>query len=95
LGIKLERPEQIAADINAEGTTAPFEIKKFNQYTWAFSNILMETLNKRDKNVWEKGRTILVSDGHLSPRVRKLKKNEKELLIQNGIDGALNFFNKS
>lgn len=95
LGIKLERPEQIVADLNAGGLTAPFEIRKFNQYTWAFSNLLMETLNKRDKNEWEKGRTILVSDGHLSPRVRKLKKKEKETLIQNGVDGALNFFNKA
>lgn len=94
LGIKLERPEQIASDLSGNGHTAPFEIKQFTQYTWAFSNLVMETLNKRDKREWEKGRSILVSDGHLSPRVRKLKKSEKELLLRNGIEGALTFFNK-
>ncbi|MBL0134485.1 MAG: patatin-like phospholipase family protein [Chitinophagaceae bacterium] len=95
LGIKLERPEQIIADLSMNGATAPFEIKQFNQYTWAFGNLLMETLNRRNKNELEKGRTIFVSDGHLSPRVRKLKKKEKDLLIQNGIEGASIFFNKT
>ena len=47
LGIKLERPEQIIADLSMNGATAPFEIKQFNQYTWAFGNLLMETLNRR------------------------------------------------
>jgi len=92
LGVKLERPEQIDLYRQQNNTIAPFDIHSFNGFTHAFGAMMMRTLNYRNKEAYERNRTIYVSDGNLSPRVRKMTHTDKDLLVENGRKGAEDFF---
>ena len=92
LGIKLERPEQIDLYRHKNDSIAPFTINTFNGFTHAFGTMMMRTLNHRNTEAYERNRTIYVSDGNLSPRVRKMTDKDKDLLVDNGRKGAEEFF---
>jgi NTE family protein len=93
LGIKLERPEQI--DQLKQSTDIPsFRIQSFNDYSAAFLNLMIETLNRRNNLQHEKDRTIYVSDGNLPARVRKMKPEEKDTLFSNGVSAVNSFFHQ-
>ncbi len=93
IGIKLERPEQIDSLHKNNITIPPYDVNNFNQYLAAFSNLMIETLNRKYPNLEnEKGRTIYVSQGNISPRVKKTKQQDKLLLFENGVKAATNFF---
>lgn len=95
IGIKLERPEQIDSLHKNNITIPPYDVNNFNQYLAAFSNLMIETLNRKYPNLEnEKGRTIYVSQGNISPRVKKTKQQDKLLLFENGVKAATNFFSK-
>lgn len=95
IGIKLERPQQIDS-INKNNTKIPaYDINKLSEYLAAFSNLLMETLNRKYPNLEnEKGRTIYVSHGNISSRVKRTKQQDKLLLYENGVTAANNFFSR-
>jgi NTE family protein len=92
IGIKLERPQQIDS-LNHNSTSIPaYDINKFSEYLAAFSNLLMETLSRKYPGLEnEKGRTIYVSQGNISPIIKKTKQQDKQLLYQNGVNAANNF----
>jgi NTE family protein len=91
LGIKLERPEQI--EQLKQSTDIPsYKIQSFSDYSAAFLNLMIETLNRRTNLQHEKDRTIYVSDGNFPARVRKMKAEEKDLLFLNGKNAVGNFF---
>ncbi|MCW3090071.1 MAG: Patatin [Ferruginibacter sp.] len=93
LGIKLERPAQIDSLKNNSHNIPPFEIRSFKDYVHAFNNLLMETLNRKYPNLEnEKDRTIYVSYGSVQSRVHKMKPEEKEMLFNNGVQAAADFF---
>lgn len=93
IGIKLERPEQIDSLQKNNITIPPYDVNNFNEYLAAFSNLMIETLNRKYPNLEnERGRTIYVSYGTISPKVRKMKPEEKKLLYDNGVKAALHFF---
>ncbi len=93
IGIKLERPEQIDSLQKNNITIPPYDVNNFNEYLAAFSNLMIETLNRKYPNLEnERGRTIYVSYGKISSKVRKMKPAEKKLLYDNGVTAALNFF---
>ena len=95
IGIKLERPEQIDSLHKNNITIPPYDVNNFNQYLAAFSNLMIETLNRKYPNLEnEKGRTIYVSQGNISSRVKKTKQQDKLLLFENGVKAATNFFLK-
>ncbi len=92
IGIKLERPEQIDSLQKNNITIPPYNVNSFNEYLGAFSNLMIETLNRKYPNLEnERGRTIYVSYGKISSKVRKMKPEEKKLLYNNGVTAALNF----
>ncbi len=93
IGIKLERPQQIDS-LNQNSTRIPaYEINKFSGYLAAFSNLLMETLSRKNPGLEnEKGRTIYVSQGNISSIIKKTKQQDKLLLYQNGVNAANHFF---
>ena len=95
LGIKLERPEQIDLYKQQSNAIAPFDIKNFNGFTHAFGAMMMRAMNYRNKDAYERNRTIYVSDGNLSPRVRKMSDKDKDLLVSFGRKGAEEFFNNT
>jgi len=93
IGIKLERPQQIDSLNNNSIRIPAYDIDKLSEYLAAFSNLLMETLSRKYPGLEnEKGRTIYVSQGNISSRVKRTKQQDKLLLYHNGIKAAKDFF---
>lgn len=89
IGIKLERPEQIDSLQKNNITIPPYDVNNFNEYLAAFSNLMIETLNRKYPNLEnERGRTIYVSYGKIGSKVRRMKPEEKKLLFDNGVTAA-------
>ena len=64
------------------------------QYSDAVMNLMMEKLNRKTTDLSnEKGRTIYISYGEISGRVRKISIEEKKILHDNGFSAATDFFN--
>ncbi len=93
IGIKLERPQQIDSLRNNSIIIPAYEISKLSEYMSAFSNLLMESLSRKYPGLAnEKGRTIYVSQGSISSKIRKTKEQDKLLLYDNGVKAAQDFF---
>ncbi len=93
LGIKLERPARIDSLKNKSNSIPPFSINSFKEYIQAFNSLMLETLNKKYTAADnEKDRTIYISYGTISSRVRKMKPAEKEELFSNGVRATKDFF---
>jgi NTE family protein len=93
LGIKLERQEQIDNYLKNSNEIPRFDPKSFGDYMGAFGNLMMETMQRQYPNLDnEKGRTIFVSDGKVSAKIKKISFEKKRLLFDNGVKGALMFF---
>lgn len=93
LGIKLERQDQIDNFLNSNIEIPKYNPKSFNDYMSAFGNLMMETMARQYPNLDnEKGRTIFVSDGKISPKIKKISFEKKRLLFDNGVKGTLLFF---
>ncbi|MBX9783299.1 MAG: patatin-like phospholipase family protein [Chitinophagaceae bacterium] len=91
LGLKLDRPEQIEQQ-KKSGEPAPYNTTTFTNYLNAFVGLMIEAANRRNFHA-EKGRTIYISTANLSAKVRKVSKEEKQLLFNNGCTATLDFFN--
>jgi len=93
IGIKLERPQQIDSLRHNSIMIPAYEINKLSEYMSAFSNLLMESLSRKYPGLAnEKGRTIYVSQGSISSKIRKTKEQDKLLLHENGVKAAEDFF---
>lgn len=90
LGFKLERPEQ-AERYKTAGGLARYDIHNFGSYIGALYNIFIEQLNSTTSFEAEKKRTIYISTGGIAPRIRKMSKEEKEILFENGRKTAEEF----
>jgi NTE family protein len=95
LGIKLDRPAQIAYDSLGNNDLAGYDIRSFSSYINSLYNILFETVNKQHNDAAEKKRTVYISTSGISPRIRKMKTAEKEILLQNGYSSTMNFLKTS
>ncbi len=94
LGLKLERDQQIKEFDSSKVEIAPYQIHNMKQYTSAVMNLMMENMNRRSPDLGnEKGRTIYISYGNISSRVRKISLEEKKMLHDNGLMAATKFFN--
>lgn len=95
IGIKLERQQQIDSLKKNSIIIPAYDINKLSEYLSAFSNLLMETLNRKYPNLEnERGRTIYVSQGDISPRIKKTSGQDKMRLYENGVKAANDFFNR-
>jgi len=92
LGLKLERPAQLG-NMNGDGL-APYSIREFRDYVGAFYNIVIERLNKVTDRKSEAQRTIYISSGNISPKIRKLSKAQKDELFRLGREGAVEFLRR-
>ena len=82
-GFRLDRDEQIAADADGKGL-APMPINNLKDYGLAFYNTLLENLNRQQLTDADWRRTISISDGGISQRIRKLPAADINLLENNG-----------
>lgn len=91
LGFRIDSDPQIEND---KGTRAlaSMPITGFKEYTTAFYTMLMESLNRQTLSDDDWKRTISISDGGFSPRIRKLSKTEISTLIENGRQATASFF---
>lgn len=91
IGFRIDSDEQISKDKKNDNSLAALPINSFKEYLSAFYNIVIENLNRQPLTKEDWARTVSISSGNISPRIRKMKKEEIELLINNGIAGFINF----
>ncbi len=91
LGLKLDRPEQIRYYPNHTGL-APYRIGSFKNYLGALYNVTIEQITRSLPYDVEKKNTIYISNGNLSPKVRRITIAQKKALYENGKLGAEKFF---
>jgi NTE family protein len=91
IGLRIDREDQIENDLKGS-KLAPMEINSLRQYFGAFYNIIIENLNRQTltKEDWQ--RTVSISDGNVGPKVRKLSKEEVDVLLYNGAAGTKQYF---
>ena len=95
LGIKLERNEQINTFLHDSINIPPFRINRLNDYFSAFSNLLMEAMERKYPNLLnEKNRSIYINYGSFNPKVKKVSTKNKRILYENGKDGVRQFFDR-
>ena len=82
--IKNDRENQILADM---------PVDNFREYMLAFYNIVIENLNRQQLTKADWQRTVSISDGDISPKIRKLSKEEINTLIENGRNAVKNYLN--
>jgi NTE family protein len=93
LGFRIDREEQIEKDKTGAGL-ASIEIHSFGEYIGAFYNIIIENLNRQTLTKDDWLRTISISDGNVGPRVRKLSKEEVEVLVNNGAQALKDYLSR-
>jgi len=83
LGIRMDSDAQIAADQENQHLTH-LEINNLKDYINAFYTIVIENLNRNEltKADWE--RTVSISHKGIVPKIKKLKKAQKDMLIESG-----------
>ncbi|MEJ7694415.1 patatin-like phospholipase family protein [Daejeonella sp.] len=94
IGVRIDSDLQIKSD-SLDKELVPVQISNISDYLQAFYLIVLENLN-RNKLIpedWE--RTISVSSAGISPKIRKLTKEEKEALILSGEQHTLEFIKKN
>lgn len=93
LGIRIDSDLQIKND-SLSKELVPLPIENMNDYLVAFYVLILENLNRISliPEDWE--RTISVSSVGISPRIKKLSKEQKELLIKSGEKSTQVFLSK-
>jgi NTE family protein len=95
LGLKLERDEQLKFYYENKTAIAGYEIRSMKQYTSAVINLVMENIYRKTPDLSdEKGRTIYISYGDISGRVRKIPAEQRKMLHDNGVVAATKFFDE-
>lgn len=93
IGLRLDRMEQINQEVKNGSGIAPYEITDFNSYVSALSSILMRNVNPAHPE--DVHRTIFINDLGMSPRVRKILPDEKELMMDSGRKGVQDFLTRT
>ena len=96
LGLKLERDEQLKVYDENKTNIAGYNIRSMKQYASAVMNVIMENINRKTPDLSnEKGRTIYISYGDISARVRKVPPEQRKMLHDNGSVAATKFFEET
>jgi NTE family protein len=92
MGLRIDPDAQIKNDREAH-VLAEMPVGDLKQYMLAFYTLVVENLNRQQltKSDWQ--RTVSISDGNVSPKIRKLSKEEVNALIQNGKNAMKNYLN--
>ncbi|AHM60778.1 patatin [Flammeovirgaceae bacterium 311] len=90
LGFRIDSDAQIQSDAEGQGL-APVDIQNFMDYTGAFYIYVLESLNRTPLTEEDWDRTVSISSADIGPRVKRLNKEQKELLIENGRMAVVRF----
>jgi NTE family protein len=91
LGLRLDSDQQIKNDKNSLGL-ARVEVKNFKSYVAAFYNLTVENLNRQNLTAEDWKRTVSISTVGIGPKVKKMSVEEKNLLIDSGRKGVVEYF---
>jgi len=92
IGFRIDREDQIENDASGK-SLAPININSLKDYFGAFYNIIIENLNRQTLTNDDWRRTISISDGNVAPRLRRVPKDEVDILMHNGSIATKNYFN--
>ena len=93
LGFRIDTDEQIAHD-KKDHALAPMPIRSFTDYTAAFYSYMLENLNRSHLTEKDWERTVSISSATIGPKIKRLKKEQKELLLNNGRKATQEFLHK-
>ena len=91
LGFKIERAEQI--QYNKHQLLAPMAIHQLDDYVSALYIYVIENLNNKGLKQKDWNSTVFISSEGISPKIKKLKKEEKQKLIDSGRLYSQNYLN--
>ena len=91
LGIRIDSDSQIKKD-SLSRKLAPYPIEDFIDYISAFYIMVIENLNRNNLTDDDWNRTISVSSVGITPRIKKLTPEQKEMLYNSGKESAENYF---
>ncbi|MFD2246527.1 patatin-like phospholipase family protein [Pontibacter ruber] len=94
IGVRIDSDLQIRNDASSR-ELVPLEIHNFRDYMSALYVIVIENLNRNELTDADWARTISVSSVGITPRVRKMSKEEKENLMQSGREYTAKFLSAS
>lgn len=95
LGFRIDREEQIELDRQGINQLAPLQVTDIKQYLEAFMLLMVESINRPQQLPEDRLRTVSIADGKLGSRIRKLKPEEVNRLINNGKKAVKQFADKS
>jgi NTE family protein len=92
IGFRIDPDAQIKNDRENQ-LLAEMPVNNLKEYMMAFYTIVIENLNRQQLKKYDWQRTVSISDGNISPKIRRLSKEEVKTLIENGRDAAKNYLN--
>ena len=92
IGLRIDPDAQIKND-RADQVLAEMPVNDLKEYMLAFYTIVIENLNRQQLSKKDWQRTVSISDGNISPRLRRLSKEEINVLIENGKTAVKNYLN--
>jgi NTE family protein len=90
VGIRIDSDLQIESDAMTR-ELVPIDIRSLNDYMAALYTLVLENLNRNELTEADWARTISVSSVGMSPRIRKMSKDEKNSLVQSGREYTANY----
>jgi hypothetical protein len=73
---------------------APYPIEDFTDYISAFYIMVIETLNRNNLTEDDWNRTVSVSSVCITPKIKKLTTEQKEMLFRSGKESTKNYFRR-
>jgi NTE family protein len=92
LGLRMDSDEQIAED-KTDRELAYQHINSAGDFMGAFYYIIKETLNRQTLTEEDWRRTVSISDCGMSPKVKRLSKKEKQMMIDAGRKAVKDYVN--
>lgn len=83
LGVRIDSDPQIQSDA-ATRELVPLDIRSFKDYISAFYILALENLNRNELTDGDWARTLSISSVGISPRIKRMSNEEKELLVNSG-----------
>lgn len=83
LGVRIDSDAQIENDASSR-ELVPLQINNLHDYVSAFYILALENLNRSQLQPADWERTISVSSASITPRVKRLSKTQKALLVNSG-----------
>lgn len=92
IGFRIDPDAQIKNDRHNQ-VLAEMPVNNLKEYMIAFYTIVNENLNRQQLKQIDWQRTVSINDGNISPKIRKLSKEEVNALIENGRNAVKNYLN--